>query len=423
MAEAQIAAVEARPLAGPFASFSFRDYRLLWGGLLISSLNTPLQFFVQAWFIQRRAGDYAVLLQGLLGAVLGAGMLLFSVYGGVLADRVDRRRLLMLVQGIAFCISTTTALVMIIEPLDTRGLFALLFLLFFLAGSVQSFDLPTRQALVPELVDREHLTNAISLNSAAFQVALPISVVASGTMIEYLGLGQTYLVGVGGHLAILLALFLMRYRDVPRPHTAERGSTVRDVREGLAYARRERLILWIIVLMVATQGLGMPVMLRLGPAWFDRVLHRDPEEWGQIALSWALAGLVVSFLLASAGNFKRKGLIYLLSSAAFGASILAFGLVRSLPLVVIVDGVAGGTSLIPSVVAVALIQSVVPNRLLGRVMGLLAMTNGLNQLNSLSVGALGQVLGLELTVPLLGAVVAAGSLLMLMTVPSLRRAD
>lgn len=422
MAAAQATVREAPGATGAFASFKFRDYRLLWGGMLLSSFNIPLQFFVQAWFIQRRAGDYAVLLQGVLGAVLGAGMLLFSLYGGVLADRVDRRRLLMLVQAVSFAISTTTALMMIIEPAGTRGLFALLFFLFFLAGSVQSFDLPTRQALVPELVDRDHLTNAISLNSAAFQIALPISVIVSGTLIEHIGLGETYLVGVGGHLAILLALWLMRYRRgtgaVPI-----RPSATRDLREGLAYARQEPLILSIIALMVATQGLGMPVMLRLAPAWFDQVLHQDPEQWGQIAVSWALAALAASFLLAVRGDFKQKGLLYLGSSAAFGASILIFGLVRSIPLVVAVDALAGGTQLVTQVSAVALLQSVVPNRFLGRVMGLVAMTSGVNQLNSITVGALGQAAGLELTVPLLGAVVLAASLLMWAAVPSLRRAQ
>lgn len=422
MAGAEAAVGEARPAVGAFAAFKFRDYRLLWGGLLLSSFNLPLQFFVQAWFIQRRAGDYAVLLQGVLGAVLGAGMLLFSLYGGVLADRVDRRRLLMLVQGVAFAISTATAVVMIVEPVGTRGLFSLLFFLFFLAGSVQSFDLPTRQALVPELVDRDHLTNAISLNSAAFQISLPISVVVSGTLIEHIGLGQTYLVGVGGHLAILLALWLMRYRGRPAPAAVQR-STVRDLREGLAYARQEPLILWIIALMVATQGLGMPVMLRLAPAWFDQVLHQDPEQWGRIAVSWALAALAASFLLAARGDFKQKGLLYLGSSAVFGASILIFGLVRSIPLVVAIDALAGGTQLITQVSAVALLQSIVPNRLLGRVMGLVAMTSGVNQLNSITVGALGQAAGLELAVPLLGALVMATALVMWAGVPSLRRAQ
>ncbi len=422
---AQAEAVRAEPQAriGAFSSFRFRDYRLLWGGLLLASFNTPLQFFVQAWFIQKRAGDYAVLLQGVLGAVLGGGMLLFSVYGGVLADRVDRRRLLMAVQGLSFVISTTTAVVMMVEPVGTRGLFAILFTLFFLAGSISSFDLPTRQALVPELVDREHLTNAISLNSAAFQIALPVSVVVSGVLIKHIGMGQTYLVGVGGHIAILIALYLMRYRSAPAPVQAVQRSTMRDVREGLAYARQQPLILWVILLMVATQGLGMPVMLRLGPSWFDQVLHQDAQQWGIIALTWGLAALAASFLLAAGGDFKQKGLLYLGSSAAFGASILFFGLVRSIPLVAVADALAGGTQLVTQVSAVALIQSIVPNRLLGRVMGLVAMTGGLNQLNSITVGGLGQGLGLEVTVPVLGAIVLGCSLLMWAGVPGLRRAQ
>ena len=421
MAEAEVV-VERRvgvPV-GTFDALRFRDFRLLWFGMLSSSVVLPLQFFVQAWFVQTHADkDVRLLLLGVLGAVRGSAGLGFNLFGGALADRMDRRRLLYITQWSGLIVAALTGFLFIADLLPEAWLFAALFVLFFTISAVSAVDAPARSAMIPELVERPYVTNAIALNSTAMQIAIPISVFFSGLFIEHLGLGVTYLLSTGAYVVGLASLWLMRYRS----HVPDRRSLsmLDNIREGLAYAAREPTVLWVLIITFVTTGFGFPVMVTLASAWFDQVLGLDAEGWSRIAVFWGVFALATSLALASLGDFRNKGRIFVLSGSAYGLAIVAFGLSRWLPAVALANGAVGALGTVNLVTGTAVLQAMVPNQYLGRVMSLSMMSMGFAQVNGLTMGALAQGIGLETVLPLMGGLIAASVLGLGLAVPQLRR--
>lgn len=421
MAEADVA-VERRvgvPV-GTFDALRFPDFRLLWFGMLSSSAVLPLQFFVQAWFVQTHADrDVRLLLLGVLGAVRGTAGLGFNLFGGALADRMDRRRLLFVTQWAGLIVAGLTGFLFIADPLPEAALFLALFCLFFAIGAVSAVDGPARLAMIPELVKPRYLTNAVALNSTAMQIAIPISVFFSGVFIERLGLGVTYLLSTGSYLVSLGTLWLMRYRG----GAADRRSLsmLDNIREGLSYATREPTVLWVLIITFVTTGFGFPVMVTLASAWFDQVLGLNAEGWSRIAVFWGVFALAASLALASLGDFRNKGKVFLISGTGYGLAIVAFGLSRWLPAVALANGAVGALGTVSVVTGTAVLQAIVPNQYLGRVMSLSMMSMGFAQVNGLSMGALAQGIGLETMVPLVGGLIALTVLAMALAVPRLRR--
>ena len=407
---------------GTFDALRFRDFRLLWFGMLATFAVLPLQFFVQAWFVQTHADkDVRLLLLGVLGAVRGSAGLGFNLFGGALADRMDRRRLLFVTQLAGMAVAALTGFLFIADPLPEAWLFVALFGLFFAISAVSAVDAPARAAMIPELVDRRHVTNAISLNMTAQQIAIPISVFFSGLFIERLGLGVTYLLSTGSYLVGLLTLWLMRYRA----GAADRRSLsmLDNIREGLSYATREPTVLWVLIVTFVTTGFGFPVMVTLASAWFDQVLGLDAEGWSRIAVFWGVFALAASLGLASLGNFSHKGKVFVASGAGYGLAIVAFGLSRWLPAVAVANGAVGALGTINVVTGTAVLQSMVPNQYLGRVMSLSMMSMGFAQVNGLGMGALAQGIGLETMLPLTGGFIAACMVGLGVAVPRLRRIE
>ena len=170
-----------------FAPLRIRDYRLLLYGLIASSALMPLQFVTQIFWIQDAVDSGAqIVLVGLLGSMRGLGALTFGLYGGALADRFDRRRLLMITQSVGIVLNLSVAAVMWLSDGGPWAL-AAFFALTFLASGTFAIDLPTRQAMVPEILGSRLLPAGISLNTAAGQIAMPVSLFASGLLIEALG--------------------------------------------------------------------------------------------------------------------------------------------------------------------------------------------------------------------------------------------
>ncbi|MBI4300791.1 MAG: MFS transporter, partial [Chloroflexi bacterium] len=190
--------------AGTFRALRHRNFRLLWIGLVISSLVMPMQWLVQSWLILQLT--HSAFDLGLLGLARGLPMLIFGLWGGVLADRMDRRQLLIITQG------TAMALVVLLASLIMAGLVQVwqVFLITFLTGAVQAFDQPTRTALVPDLVPREDLANAVALAAVARQVGTALGPAGGGFLIEAMGMGASYLLLAVGNAVIVLVLLLMK---------------------------------------------------------------------------------------------------------------------------------------------------------------------------------------------------------------------
>jgi MFS family permease len=398
-----VRAAHDRPRLLPdLGALRFREYRLLWSGVLVMSTLMPLQFITGLLFLQHAApADLRLLLAGVLGAMRGGAMLSVGLVGGVLADRFDRRRLLLATQSVALAANAGVAVLLLADVRSAAG-FTGFFALSFIASGAMAVDTPTRQALVPRLVPRERLVNAVALDAMAMQVATPLSMLAAGLLIDGLGFGGAYACGLVGHVAALTALLRMRYRGEMPVSRATSPSFLRTLTEGISYARRSPSVLWLVLLLFVVMGLAYPSVGSLGPVWVTRVLGLSPAQFGLFAMAWGVGAMVASLAMTAVGHFPRKGWLVVGGAVGFAALVVVWGYSRSVPLSALVNFGLGALNSVTLISARTLVQRTVPNAVQGRVMSLFMLNMGLSQLMAAPVGALAQVFTFEVVVPVLG---------------------
>jgi predicted MFS family arabinose efflux permease len=420
---ATVAAASPRPGArpSPLRSFRHRDYALLWTGMFLGSALLPMQFVTQVLFVSARSGASSrLVLAGLLGAVRGAAMLTFALFGGALADRFDRRRLLMLTQSLGMATSACAGVVMLTTPGGATTELVLFMALIFVASGLGAIDAPTRQAMVPELVGREDLPNAIALDAVAMQIAFPIGLPLTGVLIDSIGYGWTYLCTLGAYASIIGALAAMRYR--PERRSSAHRDVAGDIREGVTYVRRQPVLLWIMLLTFAVSGLGMPVVANLGPVWTNRVLGLSPTGVGLLAMTWGVGAMLGSLAMTNVPHFRRKGWLLLGAAAGFSLCVIGFGYSRVIPVSCVINIGLGGLLTVSSVSATSLVQRLVPNGVQGRVMSLFMMSAGISQLLTLPIGALAQWATFELVMPAVGWISLSLVVVIALARPAVRNA-
>jgi MFS family permease len=408
-----------------FAALAVPEFRLLFFGLIFAQALMPLQFVSQIFWIQDSAGDAnRILLIGAIGTTRGLGALTFGLIGGAFADRFDRRRLLIATQSSAFVLNACVAVVMLVSDGGPFAL-ALFFTLTFGAASMFAVDMPTRQALIPDLVGRQLAPGAISLSQAGAQVAAPVSIFVSGIFVDAFGFGQTYAISCLGHAAAVVALLLMRYR--PTLATGAPGArygvreTYRDVRAGLAYTRSESTLLWVIVLLTTIMVMGFPAVANLGPTWVTTVVGVSFRNFGFVAIFWGGSAFVTSLLLTRFSNVARKGAILAVAAMVFAGGFCIFSS-GTLAGAIIGNAALGCGMAAAQITATSLVQHIAPNEVRGRVMSILWLNMGLAQLVTLPVAAIAQVSSLRVLFPVMATALTVVVILIVLTRPQVRRA-
>ena len=229
-----------------FAALEFRDFRLFWVGLLVSNIGTWMQQFGLGWLVVQLAirdgtPHLGPLYLGLVGLARALPGLTFGLFGGVVADRADRRRLLILTQTSAAIVAATLAFLTIAERINIVEIV----LLSAMNSIIFSFDAPTRQAMVPRLVPDRQLMSAIGLNSAAFNGATLVGPLVGGILIIPFGVGGLMLINAVSYLAIVVALLFMSPQPV---RVARRPAMLDSIREGLAFIRHDPVLRWVVAL-------------------------------------------------------------------------------------------------------------------------------------------------------------------------------
>lgn len=385
-----------------FAPLAVRDFRLLFFGLLVGQALSPFQFVAQIIWVQMSAPeDVRIVLVGLIAAVRGVGMLVFGLYGGALADRFDRRKLLIVTQLAALAFNVAIGCLMVFGAAE-GALLLVFYVLVFLSSALASIDLPTRQAIVPDIVGRDLTTAGIAVNAAGGQIALPVALVGTGFAIDALGPGGGYLIGALGHVAEIVALLMMRHKT-PHRTGGHFGLAValRDIREGLAYTRSEPVILTVVLLLVAMMGLGFPAVANLGPTWITTVVGVPVRDLGLVAATWGIGALLASGFLARFAHFDRKGVMVALASIGFGVSFLVFGGGHTVANAAIGNFGLGVSMAASQIAGTALIQLIAPGNYRGRVMSVLNLNMGIAQVITLPLAALGQLISLQVLFPAL----------------------
>ena len=390
-----------------------RNYRLFFGGQLISLTGTWMQTVAQSWLVYRLTGS-AVLL-GFVGFSSQIPVFLLAPVGGSAADRYNRRRILVVTQTAAMLLAFILAALTLSGRVQVWHVFVLAAFL----GVVNAFDLPTRQAFVVDMVGREDLINAIALNSTMFNGARMIGPAVAGLLIDTIGEGWCFLANGVSYLAVIAGLLMMSMTvrtRVPLP-----GSALASIIEGFRYVKRTGPIRALLLLLGLVSLVGMPYTV-LMPLFADQILHGGPRGLGILMSAIGVGALVGALTLASKRGIHGLGHWVAFSATGFGVSLILFSLSHSFWLSAALLLPVGFSVMVEMASSNTLIQSLVPDSLRGRVMAVYSMMfMGMAPFGSLLAGTLAQHLGAPVTVALGGIVCIVGAAVFGLHVPALRQ--
>ncbi|MGI8925805.1 MAG: MFS transporter [Tepidiformaceae bacterium] len=399
-------------------ALAYRDFRVLVAGTTLVGMAMPLQFLTQVFWVQDNYAARSVLYVSLIAASRGLAMLLFSLIGGAIADRFERRRVLLACESASLAVNAVVAALMLTNPFGEATIVAVVVCTFAAAG-VMSIDAPARSASIPAIVGREHLANAISLNTLAMQMTLPLTLPLVGILNGLFEPGQVYAGSLLMWGAILPLIATLRYRSIGSAD--KRQGMLGNIRAGLGYSWRHGTILAVIAIVVVVQVIGMPgVANPLGPVWMTEVLGLSETQFGFMAMTWGIGAMLASVAMARFRSIPQRGATLWVAALIFGASVLVFGYSRNIPLTAAANFALGAAFSLMLVASATIIQEIVSDEMRGRVMALFPLTLGVAQLNTAPVGAIGQGIGLPTLVPLLGWLTIAACLAVMLARPQLR---
>ena len=353
----------------------------------------------------------------LLGALNGLRALPFLVTGpmaGVAADRMDRQRLMLRAQYVLI----VTALLM--GGLVASGLLQVwhIFLFTLITGIGWSFSEPVRQSLIPSVVPRVDLANAIALNSAGFNLMKIIGPALGGVMIALFGAAGNFFVQSAAYVGVLVMIYLMHVP--PTPDEARRSSAIANLKEGFAYVWSTPAVLALMILAYVPRVFAVPYQT-LMPVFQKDVLGVGPEGLGMLMAAPGVGAVLAVLMLASVANrFRRQGLLLVGSIIALGLFLILFSQTTSFPLALVVLIVAGAFQMLFLASTNTLLQLIVPDELRGRVMSLYMLDRGLMPAGALFAGVLAHFIGAPSTVATMGAIVIVLALVVAWRVPAIR---
>ncbi len=391
-----------------FRAFAYPNYRLFFAGQLVSLVGTWMQTVAQAWLIYRLTGSEVRL--GLVGFAGQIPVFLLSPLGGSLADRLDKRRVIVVAQIAALIQATVLAGLTLSGHVQIAHVFALAALL----GVINAFDIPARQAFQAELVGKADLINAIALNSSMFNGARIIGPALAGILVAAVGEGWCFALNALSYLAVLVNLLRMKLpaRGI-RPRV---GSGLAHLTEGFRFVATRAPVRILLGLIGMASLLGMPYAV-LMPVFAGRILNggaQDLANWLHIPNAGALrlgilmgasgiGALAAALLLASRSGVRGLGRWVRWSSVAFGLALVAFSASRSFWLSVLLLIPVGFAMMTQMAASNTLLQSMTPDALRGRVIAVYSMMfMGMAPVGSLLAGALAERLGAPRTIALGG---------------------
>lgn len=383
------------------AALGSRDFRILWIGAFVSTIGTWMQKIAQSWLVLSLTGSAWYLgLDSFLGEL---PILLFTLVGGVVADRYDRRKLLISSQVIQLA---SAALLAALVYLDVVRIWHVL-LLSCTTGLAQAFGGPAYQSLIPSLVPKKDLPNAIALNSIQFNLSRVLGPVLAGLALASVGIAACFGLNALSFLAVIAALAALRVPHVRPDH----GRTMlTELKGGLAYVRNESTLIALIIVATASTFLGLPMQTFL-PVLAQQVFGEGVDAYSRM-MSFSGAGAVTGALVVAwLGRFEGMGKLLLRLQAVFSLLIIAVAWSRSVPLTYALLFVAGVAMMITTALVTSLVQLVAPDHLRGRVMSIymVAFRGGM-PLGSLVTGALVSSIGLPLVLTVNGALLFVAAL-------------
>ena len=343
-----------------FKAFHYREFRLLWVGACTSSIGTWMHEVAQSWLVLQISGSAFWLgLDAFLGDI---PIFLFSLVGGVIADRMSRRRLLLASQLVQMSCAFSLALLILLGIVQVWHILVLSFIV----GTAQSFGGPAYSALVPTLVDKEDLPNAIALNSIQFNLARVIGPVLGGIALTSLGPSWCFSLNGVSFIAVIISLLLLRPSFQPEK-TSE--SILTSMKQGFGFIRKHGAMEGLIALAFCMTALAIPMITFL-PVFAKDVFHAGPTTYTILLASSGIGSVAGALTVAAMGNIANKGRIALLMLICLGAGMTAFAQSKTLWWSCFLLFLSGAALIAAFAMISSLVQLITVNEMRGRVMSI-----------------------------------------------------
>jgi MFS family permease len=401
-----------------FRSFKNPVYRLYFGALLGQMAAMNMQMFARMWLVYRLTGSPAIM--GAMSFANAVPMLLLSLFGGVIADRIQKKYVMLFGQMSSAIVSLGVALALSMGYISAEraGSLWILVVASVLQGTIMALMMPSRQAILPEIVGEEELMNAVSLNTMGMNTLRIFAPALTGLLIGAVDYQGVYYVMTGAYVvSVIFITFLPR----TSPITIRGRGALADIKEGLQYLRHETTLILILVFTLLVVILSMPYMMLL-PVICVEVLNVAEQQGGVLTSVSGIGAIIGSLVLASLPN-KKRGLMLLVSSVALGVALAGFSFSSmwylSLGLIVFVGLAQTGRMTLGN----TLIQYYVADEYRGRVMSVMMMEFGLMSFGTFTAGLLAEALGAQWALGGFALVLVILSVLALVFVPRIRNLD
>jgi MFS family permease len=380
-----------KPNRSFFTALRHRDFRLLWIGQLISVTGTQMQLVAINWHVYLLTKSPLAL--GGVGLVRILPIIFCSLVGGVVADAVDRKRLMLATQGSMLVCAVALAV------MTATGLHSIwpIYALTAIASAALAFDNPARQAMLPTLVPPEDFPNAVSLGIVVFNSAMIVGPALAGVLLSIRGPALIYGINAASFVAVIVALLLMHASGRPRVEEQAPQISLGALREGLRFVWRTPIIVQTMTLdFIATFFASATALL---PIFAAEILNVGPRGLGWLAAAPGTGSIVTGLLMARLGVNRKQGKIVLGSVLIYGAATVAFGLSRWFWLSLLMLGITGAADTVSTVLRQTIRQLVTPDRLRGRMTSVnMVFFMGGPQLGEMEAGAVAALIGATLSV-------------------------
>jgi MFS family permease len=393
-----------------FTALKHHAFRRFWFGTVASVMGFQIMMVAQGWLVYDLTESKLFL--GYLGLAAGLPAIVLNLVGGVVADKVDQRRLLIATQIISSLVMLVLAIVVTLDMVQIWHVI----LTAFLIGSVQAFDGPTRQAIFPRLIDREDMMNAVALNSMVWQGTRVIGPALGGIIIgSKLGIAPGFYAAFIGFIVMALVMSTLRMPPLVR---AKGKSVVQDMAQGINFVRTNRIFTFLIGMTFFNSMFGVSYVF-LFPVFAKDIFDTGASGFGFLSASTGIGALLGTLATASLGNFKRKGWLLLGGAVFFGIFLILFAVTSSLfasmPLAMGFIFLAGASTSVYMITVMSTLQTLVPDELRGRVMGIYGMTWSLLPLGAMQAGVVAEFTSAPFAVALGGGAVILFAVGMAMT--------
>jgi MFS transporter, DHA1 family, staphyloferrin A biosynthesis exporter len=394
-----------------FSSLRIRNYRLFWIGTVIGNAGDWMDQIALGWLIWQLTGSGTYL--GLLAFFRAAPILFFTLLGGALADRIERRRLMQGTQTFAMVLALLLAALVLTDVVQVWHVLAIAAL----RGVFMSLNMPTRQALISDIVGKDQLMNAIALNSATMNLTKILGGSIGGILITLIGIGGVFLINGLSFIVLIIALAMMTIPPMTQP--LHRKSIVGSIGEGLSYIRDNSLMKSLIILALVPMLLGMPYMTLL-PVFADTVLDIGNEGYGILVACTGVGAMVGALTIAALSGMRHRGKVMLVVMVLFGVMLLLFSR-SSYPLLsfVLLLGVGAGQTTFMALNN-TLLQSLSSDEMRGRVMSIFFLNRGMLPLGTLGAGISTELIGVQWTVTIMASALVILGVVMFFRSPEIR---